>query len=97
VSSLRITTGDGDDTVRVGVPVPAAIEGGSGNDKIRGGIGNDVIDGGEGDDKIWGGGDDVLFGGPGTNRIWRGDGADHPERRARYDRRRFWQRRHQRS
>ena len=63
VSSLRIATGDGDDTVRVGVPVPAVIEGGSGNDKIRGRIGNDVIDG---DDRIWGGGgDDVLFGGPG--------------------------------
>src|SRR5262245_26388304 len=66
VTQISITTGSGNDLIRIdeNVLAPADIHAGAGNDTIFGGGGDDMIDGGAGNDVIWGrGANDFLMGG----------------------------------
>ena len=72
IAKLDIEAGDGNDVVVVGprVRLPARIDGGAGNDRLRGGSGPDLLLGGEGNDTLFGSrGRDTLDGGPGSNRV----------------------------
>lgn len=78
VQSISVRAGAGHDYIRLtGVPVPAFVDGGAGNDTILGGNGNDWLLGGDGDDQINGGwGDDELRGGWGSDTLRGGLGND---------------------
>ena len=84
VRSLRVVTGDGDDSVQVNLSAgpnggakPALIYGGKGNDVLVGGPGNDRIFGGPGSDALNGnGGSDILRGEAGDDTLTGGDGND---------------------
>lgn len=54
VTSAQVTTGDGDDVVKVAreVTLPVSIDGGDGRDKIAGGDGPQTLTGGAGDDLL---------------------------------------------
>jgi Ca2+-binding RTX toxin-like protein len=69
----------GDDNIHLAgaIRVPAWLDGGDGNDRLKGAKGNDVILGGAGDDHIDGSqGADILIGGTGADRILGGPGID---------------------
>jgi PKD repeat protein len=67
--------GGNDDAFVLG-SLPAWLDGGAGNDRLRGGNGGAVLLGGDGDDLVVGGsGRDVLIGGTGADRIV-GNAAD---------------------
>jgi hypothetical protein len=68
VVRITVSTGSADDVVDVGVPIPARVSGGPGNDVLTGGGAADRLTGGTGDD--------VLDGGPGTDTILAGSGND---------------------
>lgn len=87
VGRVVVNAGAGDDVISLaGLPVPAVIFGGDGNDALSGGTlkdwlygngGNDAIDGGAGDDIISGDlGNDGLSGGAGDDMIYGGAGDD---------------------
>lgn len=89
VSSIDLSAGDGDDTIRTASgddTIDAGtgadlVSGGSGNDSIVGGAGNDTLSGGAGDDVMGGfsaneAGDDYLDGGFGNDTFAGGDGND---------------------
>lgn len=85
---LRMSAGDGDDSVTLGffvpLPVPAVIDGGSGQDRIRGGTRGDQLSDPNGwltpqseDTFVGGGGNDtILSRNRGYDRIDCGDGFD---------------------
>lgn len=57
--------------------IPAWLDGGDGNDRLKGAKGNDVLRGGAGDDHLDGAqGQDVLIGGLGADRLIGGPGDD---------------------
>jgi Ca2+-binding RTX toxin-like protein len=86
VSTLRINTGDLDDTVDSQVLLATIVNAGDGNDTVStsgrddslsGGPGRDTLNGGAGNDKLLGGADaDLLDGGPGTDTL---DGEAGPD------------------
>jgi uncharacterized secreted protein with C-terminal beta-propeller domain len=90
VRLVRISGGNGDDTITVDLPDSTGIRtrllggagndtilGGAGRDRIRGGSGNDTLNGGGGDDAVAGGaGDDSLVGAAGDDRLHGDDGDD---------------------
>lgn len=88
-TAVRVSGGDGDDTLTAETDLAVVLEGGPGddvltgndsehNDVLRGDEGADVLHGREGFDTLTGGaGDDRLMGGPGTDLLI-GDGADAP-------------------
>jgi Ca2+-binding RTX toxin-like protein len=79
VNSIDITALEGNDFVHLAgsIRVPATIDGGAGNDRIKGGKGADLLLGGDGDDWLNGNqGRDVLIGGAGADRLIGGPGDD---------------------
>lgn len=69
----------GDDDIQVAgsISLPAWLDGGAGNDRLKGGAGHDVLLGGDGDDLLVGGdGRDLLIGGLGADRIVGNAGDD---------------------
>jgi Ca2+-binding RTX toxin-like protein len=79
VNSIEIDALDGNDFVHLAgsIRVPATIDGGAGNDRIKGGKGADLLIGGDGDDWLNGHqGNDVLIGGNGADRLNGGPGDD---------------------
>src|SRR5206468_5254738 len=69
----------GDDNIQVagGIRLPAWLNGGDGNDRLKGGNGADVLLGGAGNDDLNGGqGADILIGGAGADRLNGGPGDD---------------------
>lgn len=78
VSSVRVESGDGNDTVRLSsVTVPSVVLAGSGNDVVYGGTNRDVVYGQDGNDSLYGqGGNDHLDGGTGNDRLLGGLGND---------------------
>ncbi len=83
-----VITGDGNDTIQLGLGQNTVVRAGGGDDAIIGGIGkndNDFVDfpgadeiyGGAGDDTIYGNkGSDLIFGGVGDDIVFGGWGAD---------------------
>jgi Ca2+-binding RTX toxin-like protein len=78
VMEVSITGGGGNDTISMaGIPIPAAISGGGGDDSIIGGARGDSLKGGGGNDTIGGaGGNDTINGGSGMNSLRGGAGND---------------------
>lgn len=79
VVQIDISTGEGDDRVRLArnIEVAAAIDAGDGNDLVRGGAADDTISGGLGNDKIAAGvGNDSVDGGEGNDKLLGGNGDD---------------------
>jgi len=79
VKQLTVTAQEGDDRVHLAgsIRVPAFVDGGDGNDRIKGGKGADVLLGGDGDDFINGHqGNDVVIGGEGADHLMGGPGED---------------------
>jgi Ca2+-binding RTX toxin-like protein len=86
LASIRVVSGDGNDTVIASPDVPTEILAGDGNDTITGGNANDTIFGDDGDDLILGGdgndsidagdGEDVVSGEGGNDEIQGDDGHD---------------------
>ena len=73
---LRLTGGDGNDTLNGGSGQDT-LDGGGGNDRLNGGPGNDLLLGGSGNDQLFGGdGQDILQGGNGNDRLDGGAGDD---------------------
>lgn len=59
VTSMALTTADGNDTVANSTSLPSTLDGGPGADQLTGGTGADTL--------VGGGGDDTLSGGGGTD------------------------------
>ena len=78
VTSIRITGGDGNDTiVSTTLPMSATFDGEAGDDTIFGSAFDDTISGGDGIDLIMAGaGDDNVSAGAGADLVLGGDGAD---------------------
>ena len=87
ITALSVQTGAGADSVNLtGLPIPATINAGGGNDTLIGGMSNDSIvcgagsnyvDAGPGADTIVGGsGNDTIRGGTGPDSIVGGSGDD---------------------
>lgn len=86
VTTLRINSGDLDDSVDSQVLLETIVNAGDGNDTVgtagrddtlNGGAGQDTLNGGAGNDKLLGGADDdVLDGGPGSDTLDGDTGAD---------------------
>ena len=69
---VRVTLGDGDDTLTAAGTIGIIADGGDGNDTLDGAGGWDALSGGAGDDLVSGGanaGLDNLNGGPGTDTV----------------------------
>ncbi|MGH6903095.1 MAG: hypothetical protein ACREIR_10185, partial [Geminicoccaceae bacterium] len=72
LARIEVDAGDGDDTVLVSgaVELPARIDGGPGDDRLRGGAGPDLVFGKDGDDVLVASrGRDALDTGLGSNRL----------------------------
>jgi hypothetical protein len=72
VARIEVDAGAGDDVVLVGgaVELPARLNGGDDDDRLRGGAGPDLVLGEDGDDVLVASrGRDGLDGGPGSNRL----------------------------
>ena len=70
---------DGDDNIQIAgsIKVPAWLDGGAGDDRLKGGKANDMLQGGEGNDNLNGGqGLDIMIGGEGADRLNGGPGND---------------------
>jgi hypothetical protein len=70
---------DGNDNIQIAgsIKVPAWLDGGAGDDRLKGGKANDMLQGGEGNDNLNGGqGLDILIGGEGADRLNGGPGND---------------------
>ncbi|MEX5294629.1 calcium-binding protein [Kocuria sp. CPCC 205268] len=78
VSSVRVDTGSGNDTVNLSaVSRPSVVVAGSGNDVVHGGTARDVVHGQDGNDTLRGrAGHDHLDGGAGTDYLLGGSGND---------------------
>ena len=78
VTSIRITGGDGNDTiVSTSLPMAAEFDGEAGNDTIFGGAFADTIFGSDGDDFIFAdAGDDTVDAGAGADLVMGGVGND---------------------
>jgi Ca2+-binding RTX toxin-like protein len=88
VQSIVVTTGDGDDRVRINksVEFDAEVDTGLGDDRVKTGSGDDVVVTGEGNDRIFtgagtdnvdaGDGDDFIIGGSGSDTLTGGLGSD---------------------
>lgn len=79
VNSIQVHALDGNDRVHLAgsIRVPATIDGGAGDDRIKGGKGHDLLIGGAGNDHLNGHqGRDVVIGGDGADRILGGPGDD---------------------
>ena len=78
VSSIKVTGGDGNDTiVATSMQTTATFEGNAGDDRIFGSFVADEIFGGPGIDLILAnGGDDMIFAGGGNDRVFAGGGND---------------------
>ena len=84
--SIKVNSGNGNDTITGSPDLPDSLSGGDGNDLINSQGGNDTVDGGDGrdtinagtgDDNILAGdGADVVDGGSGNDTISGGNGAD---------------------
>jgi len=60
------------------LPIPATVNGNSGNDTLLTGSGNDEVNGGDGDDRmVSGAGNDIIDGGTGNDTVLAGDGDDN--------------------
>lgn len=77
VLGVTMRLGDGNDSVRLGAGVPAAmLYGDAGNDTLYGSAFDDLLDGGDGNDRLYGrAGNDRIDGGTGTNSL-SGEDAD---------------------
>ena len=77
-TSIKVTGGDGDDTiVATSLQTTATLEGNAGDDRVFGSFVADNIFGGPGADLIFGnGGDDNIFAGTGEDRVFAGGGND---------------------
>ena len=76
---IAVFGGDGNDNLQIAgaIRIPAWLDGGAGNDRLKGGKGNDVLLGGDGNDNLNGGqGNDILIGGAGADHLIGGPGAD---------------------
>lgn len=76
---IEVFGGDGNDNLQIAgaIRVPAWLDGGKGNDRLKGGNGADVLLGGDGNDFLDGGqGNDVMIGGAGSDRLVGGPGDD---------------------
>ena len=87
VSRIVVSLGSGDDRLDIdhvlgaddGVPDPASIDGGTGNDRLEGTDLNDSINGSTGDDDLFGfGGADVLIGSAGADELRGSNDPDSP-------------------
>jgi Ca2+-binding RTX toxin-like protein len=88
IERLDITTGDGNDDIRLETALPSLVVLGAGDDvadatgstgsaTIVGGWGDDAITGGSAGDRLIGDfGNDTITGGPGNDSIFGGDGSD---------------------
>ena len=79
VLSVVVNTGDGDDVIRMSktLDIPAEVDAGTGNDRVRTGAGDDVVTLGDGDDRVsTGDGNDNVDAGDGDDRVGGGRGAD---------------------
>jgi Ca2+-binding RTX toxin-like protein len=83
VKSITADLGAGNDSITLDGPfsralsIPAALNGGAGNDVLVGGNGDDTISGGDGKDVLVGnGGKDNLSGGAGDDLLEGGSGDD---------------------
>ena len=78
VTNVIVDGGAGDDTLSVDAfGLPAAIDGGAGNDALTGGAGADVLRGNAGNDWLRGqGGSDTVYGGFGDDTVDGGAGKD---------------------
>jgi hypothetical protein len=77
VTRIVIDAGVGDDNVTIGVPVPARVNAGAGNDTVNGGDGGDRLVGGDGNDSLHGnGGNDSISGDAGVDLLDGGAGND---------------------
>ena len=76
---IEVFGGDGNDNLQVAgaIRIPAWLDGGKGNDRLKGGNGADVLLGGDGNDFLDGGqGNDVMIGGAGSDHLIGGPGDD---------------------
>lgn len=78
VSSVRVDSGNGNDTVRLtSVTRPSVVLAGAGNDVVYGGTARDVVYGQDGNDTLLGqAGNDHLDGGTGNDYLLGGAGND---------------------
>jgi PKD repeat protein len=79
VEELTVFGQDGDDRIHLAgsIRVPAYLDGGDGDDRIKGGKGGDILIGGDGDDSLNGHqGNDVVIGGDGADHLMGGPGDD---------------------
>jgi len=79
VNSLAVYGVDGNDNIQLpgALKVPAMLDGGAGNDRLKGAAGNDLLLGGAGNDSLNGHtGNDVLIGGLGADQLLGGPGED---------------------
>lgn len=86
LTSIRVESGDGDDTILLTPDFPTTVFAGDGNDTITGSDAADSINGEDGNDSIIGGlgndtidagnGDDFVSGDGGRDEIQAGDGDD---------------------
>ena len=76
-SRVEVDLGDGDDNFTLAADLPAAVQGGTGDDSVTTAGGADVLDGGPGFDILSAGeGEDSIDGGTGGDAAYGGGGAD---------------------
>lgn len=86
LTSIRVESGDGNDTIIASLDIPLLAFGGDGDDTLIGGDLNDTLSGEDGQDSIVGGlgddsidagdGDDIVLGEAGNDSVQGGDGDD---------------------
>jgi len=79
VNSIMVFGVDGNDNIQLpgALKVPATLDGGAGNDRLKGAAGSDLLLGGDGNDSLNGHtGNDVLIGGLGADQLQGGPGED---------------------
>jgi Ca2+-binding RTX toxin-like protein len=77
VELVRIDAGDREDQVTAALPIPVALLGGQGADRLRSGPADDTLAGDAGDDTLSAGdGADTLIGGAGVDDLSAGAGGD---------------------
>ncbi len=77
LTQIRVSTGNGNDTIIGSPDIPGAFDGEDGDDTITGGSANDTLLGGDGDDSILGGeGDDSIDAGDGNDVVLSDEPAD---------------------
>lgn len=77
VRLVRLDAGDREDTVTAEIPIPVALLGGEGADRLRSGPADDTLSGDAGDDTLASaGGRDTLAGGLGVDVLDAGPGDD---------------------